>query len=165
MTKSVSRLVALGVSIVAFAATATAQPASAPGAGSAPAAAGSSAAPEGSAAASGPALSGISAQTGNPYLAVASVRMTNGYRAGKIIGSAVYNDQNQQVGTVDDLILDQDNRAVIAVLSVGGFVGIGGKLVAIPFEKLQIDHSRNRVVLPGANKDALNAMPSFTYSG
>ena len=108
------------------------------------------------------------AAAGEPQLAVATVRATSGYRASKLIGAAIYNDQNQQIGTVDDLILNQkDNTVALAVISVGGFLGIGSKLVAVPYEQLRYDPSGKdaRVVMPGATKDSLNTMPNFTYSG
>jgi sporulation protein YlmC with PRC-barrel domain len=100
--------------------------------------------------------------TPSPNLAVATVKMENGVRASKMIGAAVYNDQNQQVGTVDDIILDHDNKAVLAVISVGGFLGVGGKLVAVSYTQLHEDNA-GKVVLPDASKEALNKMPSFVY--
>ncbi len=101
--------------------------------------------------------------TPSPNLAVATVKMENGIRASKMIGAAVYNDQNQQVGTVDDIILDHDNKAVLAVISVGGFLGVGGKLVAVSYTQLHEDNA-GKVILPDASKDALGKMPSFVYN-
>ena len=103
----------------------------------------------------------------NPDLTVASVKLQGGARISKVIGSTVYNDQNEKVGTVDDLIMKDGNRIVIAVISVGGFLGIGNKLVAIPYDHLHLDMDKDttKISIPGANKDALNAMPSFTYGG
>ncbi len=110
------------------------------------------------------------AGTGGPQLAVATVRATSGYRASKLIGAAIYNDQNQQIGTVDELILNQkDNTVALAVISVGGFLGIGSKLVAVSIDKLQFAPPEGatlglgKVMMPGASKDSLNAAPSFTY--
>jgi hypothetical protein len=100
--------------------------------------------------------------TPSPNLAVATVKLENGSRASKIIGAAVFNDQNQQVGSVDDIILNTDNKAVLAVISVGGFLGVGGKLVAVSYTQLHEDNG-GKVVLPDASKDALNQMPSFVY--
>ena len=65
---------------------------------------------------------------------------------------------------MDDLILAPDDKAVAAVIQVGGFLGAGGKLVAVPYHQLQLDKD-NKVVVTGANKDSLAAMPSFTYGG
>jgi len=102
--------------------------------------------------------------TPSPNLAVATVKLENGTRASKMIGAAVFNDQNQHVGSVDDVILNQDNKAVLAVISVGGFLGVGGKLVAVSYTQLHLDNA-GKVVLPDASKEALNKMPSFVYAG
>lgn len=88
-------------------------------------------------------------------------------RASKVIGSSVYNDKDEKIGTVDDLILDKNHRASGVVLSVGGFLGLGAKLVEVPYEKLQFGDTRqsseNRVKLPGATKDSLEGMPAYNY--
>ncbi len=104
---------------------------------------------------------GVQATTNNPNLAVASVRLENGVRASRLIGATVYSEQNERVGSVDDLVMTGDDKVTVAVISVGGFLGLGSKLVAVPFGQLKRD--ADRVVLPGASKDALNAMPNFVY--
>jgi sporulation protein YlmC with PRC-barrel domain len=103
----------------------------------------------------------------NPDLAVATVKLQAGSRISRLIGSVVYNDQNEKVGSIDDLITIDGNRIVMAVISVGGFLGMGNKLVAVPYEQLHIEMNKDdvKVAMPGANKDALSAMPTFTYSG
>ncbi len=104
---------------------------------------------------------GLVATTNNPNLSVASVRLENGVRASKVVGSTVYNEQNERVGSVDDLIMTEDDKVTVAIISVGGFLGLGSKLVAVPFGQLKRD--ADRVVLTGATKDTLNGMPSFVY--
>lgn len=99
-------------------------------------------------------------------LVVAAVKPKSGWRASKLIGSAVYNDQNQQIGSIDDLIVAPDSKVAIAVISVGGFLGMGSKLVAVPYDHLHFETTKDkgeRVQLPGASKGTLDAMPSFTY--
>lgn len=100
---------------------------------------------------------------GTPDLAVASVKVESGVRVSKLIGAAVYNKQNQQLGTIDDLILDQGNKATLAVVSVGGLLGVGSKLVAEPYNALQ-KGGDGKLILPDATKESLNTMPSFTYN-
>ncbi len=104
---------------------------------------------------------GVVTTVNNPNLAVASVRLENGVRASKLIGATVYSEQNERVGSVDDLVMTGGDRVTVAVVSVGGFLGLGSKLVAVPFDQLKRD--ADRVVLPGATKDTLNAMPNFVY--
>jgi sporulation protein YlmC with PRC-barrel domain len=99
-----------------------------------------------------------------PNTTVATVKLTGGERASKLIGSDVYNDQDQKIGSIDDLIVADDDRITTVIIQVGGFLGIGGKLVAVPYDKLQPGQN-NHLTIPGATKDALNAMPGFTYSG
>ncbi len=110
---------------------------------------------------SGPALTPAS---GNPNLAVASVKMENGLRVSKLIGAAVYGDANDQLGSIDDLLMTPDDHLVLAIVSVGGVMGLGGKLVAVPIQQLQRT-ADGKLALPGATKDSLNAMPNFIYNG
>jgi sporulation protein YlmC with PRC-barrel domain len=80
----------------------------------------------------------------------------------QILDKPVYNDKNEKVGDVDDLIIAPDSSASYAIIGVGGFLGLGERQVAIPVNRLK--HSEGRIVLPGATKDALQAMPSFQYA-
>src|ERR1700761_2754040 len=103
----------------------------------------------------------------NPDLTVASVTMQGGSRISKLIGSTVYNDQNEKIGSLDDLILKDGDHIAMGIVSVGGFLGMGNKLVAVPYDQLHLgmDKDQPKITMPGANKEALKAMPTFTYSG
>ena len=90
-------------------------------------------------------------------------------RASKLIGTSVYNDHNEKVGSVDDLVLGKDNKADDVIVSVGGFLGMGTKLVAVPYTQLQLGDTKNassdnKVVMPGATKKSLKAQPEFHYT-
>ncbi len=106
---------------------------------------------------------GVVATTNNPNLAVATIRLESGVRAGKIIGEAVQNEHSDRVGTVDDLVLSPapESKVTMAVVSVGGFLGMGSKLVAVPWGQLKAEG--DHLVLPGATKASLNAAPNFQY--
>jgi sporulation protein YlmC with PRC-barrel domain len=80
----------------------------------------------------------------------------------QILGKSVYNDKNDKVGDVEDLIIAPDSSVSYAIIGVGGFLGLGERQVAIPINRFT--HSEGRMVLPGATKDALQAMPSFQYA-
>jgi sporulation protein YlmC with PRC-barrel domain len=88
--------------------------------------------------------------------------VANGYRASKLIGHNVVNDKNEKIGTLDDIIIGKD-RILFAVLQVGGFLGLGGHLVAVPYEKLVLDDAGTRIELPGASKDELKKLNEFKY--
>ena len=80
----------------------------------------------------------------------------------QILGKPVYNDKDEKVGDVDDLIIAPDSSVSYAIIGVGGFLGLGERQVAIPVNHFK--NSEGRIVLPGATKDALQAMPSFQYA-
>src|ERR1700722_17059732 len=63
--------------------------------------------------------------------------VATGFRASKVIGATVVNDANQTVGTIDDLIVTPSEQVPFAVLSVGGFLGMGTKYIVIPYSSLQ----------------------------
>jgi sporulation protein YlmC with PRC-barrel domain len=80
----------------------------------------------------------------------------------QILGKPVYNDKDEKVGDVDDLIIAPDSSVSYAIIGVGGFLGLGERQVAIPVNHFK--SGEGRIVLPGATKDALQAMPSFQYA-
>jgi sporulation protein YlmC with PRC-barrel domain len=85
-------------------------------------------------------------------------------RVSKLVGATVYNDQNQSVGTVDDILLAHDSKQPDrAVISVGGFLGIGSKLVEVNYDQLKLE-ANNKVVMPNASKDQLKGMQEFSYN-
>jgi hypothetical protein len=86
----------------------------------------------------------------------------SGVRASKLVGATVRNSERESIGSIDDLIITRDERVPVAVISVGGFLGIGARLVAVPFERLEIDREGN-VTLPNATRDSLRALPEFKY--
>ncbi len=59
------------------------------------------------------------------------------WRASKMAGVKVYNDANENIGSINDLLMDKNGAVKIAVIGVGGFLGMGEHLVAVPFEKLK----------------------------
>jgi sporulation protein YlmC with PRC-barrel domain len=83
-------------------------------------------------------------------------------RASKLIGSSVYNDQHEKIGSVDELLLDQNHDVTSAVLSVGGFLGIGSKLVKVPYRSLHV--ANDTIVMSGASRDQLKSMPTYDFS-
>lgn len=106
-------------------------------------------------------IPGIVATTNNPNLAVSAVRLERGQRISQIIGASVFNDAGERTGGVDDLVMVEGDKVSVAIIAVGGFLGMGAKLVAVPYQQLKRDG--DRLVLPGVTKDALEAMPTFNY--
>ncbi len=80
----------------------------------------------------------------------------------QIMGQSVYNEQNQRVGKIDDLIIAPDTAVSFVIVGAGGFVGLGRHDVAIPVSQLK--QQNGKFVLPGATKEAIKALPRFEYA-
>jgi hypothetical protein len=89
-------------------------------------------------------------------------KVSTGYRTSKVLGSSVVNDADETVGTIDDVIISTDRKAPYVVLSVGGFLGLGAHLVAVPYDSLMI--TNRKIMLPGGSKAELKALPEFKYA-
>ncbi|MEZ2145984.1 PRC-barrel domain-containing protein [Bradyrhizobium sp. DN5] len=59
------------------------------------------------------------------------------WRVSKMSGVKVYNEANENIGSINDLLMDKNGNIKIAVIGVGGFLGMGEHLVAVPYEKLK----------------------------
>lgn len=88
--------------------------------------------------------------------------LATGYRTSKVVGSVVVNEANENIGTIDDLIVTPSDRIPFAVLSVGGFLGIGTKYVVVPASALEVKDKK--ILLRGGSKESLKGLPAFTYA-
>ena len=68
---------------------------------------------------------------------VTNVSFQGDWRASKVVGLNVYNEKNENVGSINDLLMDKSGGVKAAVISVGGFLGMGARLVALPFDKVK----------------------------
>ncbi len=82
-----------------------------------------------------------------------------GMRVSKIIGSKVKNSAGENVGTIDDLVVREKDQVVMAVLSVGGFLGMGDRKVAVPWSELTF--GSDRTVTYNVTKQQLEQQPEF----
>jgi sporulation protein YlmC with PRC-barrel domain len=76
-----------------------------------------------------------------------------------IMGKAVYNENDEKVGDISDIILSADGKTNYFVVGVGGFIGMGERRVAIPFDKFT--HTEDRISVQGYTKEQLKEMPEF----
>ena len=90
-------------------------------------------------------------------------KVAAGYRASKVIGSTVLNDANETIGKIDDLLVTRDGKEPYAVLSIGGFLGMGTHFVVVRYDSLKFAPD-NKIALPGATKDGLRMLPGVEYS-
>lgn len=87
---------------------------------------------------------------------VSNVSYTGTWRASKVVGLNVYNDQNENVGSINDLLMDKSGNVKAAVISVGGFLGMGSRYVAIAFDKIKF--SDQPVAYTGASNAPAGGM-------
>ncbi len=100
---------------------------------------------------------------GTATTVIDSTKTAMGWSAKKtLMGKTVYNDADQKVGKVEDLIISPDKNVSYVIVGAGGFIGINRHDVAIPVSQIQ-DHG-GRLVLAGATKESIKAMPDFVYA-
>jgi sporulation protein YlmC with PRC-barrel domain len=80
----------------------------------------------------------------------------------QILGQPVFNDKDERVGSIDDIIIAPDKAISYAIINAGGFTGLTKHDVAIPVSQLKLVD--NKLVLAGATKEALKASPPFEYA-
>ena len=89
-----------------------------------------------------------------------SKEVAKGYRADALKLKTVVNDKGETIGRISDFVFGKDNN-IYVVLGVGDFTGLTGQLVAIPFHAFKLDNPSGNIVLPGANRAALEKLPVF----
>src|ERR1700730_8617993 len=83
-----------------------------------------------------------------------TLSLQGNWRASKVVGLSVYNDNNESLGTINDLLMDKSGNIKAVVLGVGGFLGVGEHLVAVPLDKIKF------VDQPIAYTGAANTSPN-----
>lgn len=83
----------------------------------------------------------------------------------KLVGASVYNQHNEHIGEVEDIIISSSGAVSTVVIGVGGFLGIGEKKVAMPFAALRAEKGDNNVIkiVVEQTRESLKALPNFKY--
>lgn len=87
--------------------------------------------------------------------------LATGWRASEIIGRDVYNDAGEEIGQLEDLILTSANTAPYAVVSVGGFLGMGAHHVVVATSSFEM--LGDELTLHGATELSLKALPHYSF--
>jgi len=91
------------------------------------------------------------------------VTVVKGWSVDKqIMGKDVYNEKNEKVGVVSDIIINPDKALSYAIIGAGGFLGMGKHDVAIRINQFKM--VEGKITLPGATKESVKAMPAFQYA-
>jgi sporulation protein YlmC with PRC-barrel domain len=83
-------------------------------------------------------------------------------RSSKMIGMPIYNERNEKIGTIDEILLPTTGGEVTAVISVGGYLGVGEKMVKVPLN--HVHFAANTPAIMTADKPTLMAMPNYSYT-
>jgi len=90
------------------------------------------------------------------------------WRASKLVGLKVYNDNNESVGSINDMLVDKSGNIKAVVIGVGGFLGMGEHLVAVSFDKVKFSDQpvaytgASNAPAPGSTAPAGTSPPSST---
>lgn len=84
------------------------------------------------------------------------------FRASDLIGMSILNPDEEDIGEVDDIVFGAQAEAPLAVVAVGGILGLGEKLVTVPADGFKLSRERDYLVLD-ATEEQLEALPEFAY--
>jgi sporulation protein YlmC with PRC-barrel domain len=94
----------------------------------------------------------------------AATSPANSILVSEFIGQVVYSAANENIGEINDLVMGKDqNGSAVAIIGVGGFLGLGEKDVAIPFADISVTRDENNMMhlTIAATKEQLEAAPTF----
>lgn len=114
-----------------------------------------------------PMATGAAAQTaGTSKLGVTTLELQEVIKGWSVqrqlLGQDVYNDKNERIGEIEDIIISPEKNISYGIVSTGGFLGMGSHDVAIPASQFKMGDN-GRLQLSGATKESLRAMPPFEY--
>lgn len=85
--------------------------------------------------------------------------------AGDMMGKTVVGADGQEIGSVEDVILDANGgQATQLVISSGGFLGIGDRQIAVDYKTAQLDPVNGQVKLSNLTRDGVRDLPEFQYN-
>jgi sporulation protein YlmC with PRC-barrel domain len=142
---------------------------------------------------SSPPAGSAPAATATPSPTAPEAAKAGHWRASKLIGLDIYNEQNEKLGDISEVLLDKSGKVTGVIIGVGGFLGVGQRDIKVSMEKLKFVSEPMRTtaaptgttggsanqparaeraasqwypdhaILAGANKDQLKSMPEFKY--
>lgn len=99
-----------------------------------------------------------------PAFAADNTQTEDELRTSKLVGTKVYNKANENIGSIEDIVLKSDGAMDEVVLSVGGFLGMGEKYVSVPFSSLKVTRDGNSLkIVTDGTKESLKAQPAYQF--
>lgn len=87
---------------------------------------------------------------------------TKGYRTSKLIGNPVFNEGDEKIGIIKEIIMTTEGSFIVAA-DVGPFVAERSKIVLFPFISVQIDEKTSKIVARDASRDQIKKMAAFVF--
>jgi sporulation protein YlmC with PRC-barrel domain len=97
----------------------------------------------------------VSAALAAPPTGTSQADLQSTWRASKVVGIDVYNNKNEKIGAINDLLMDKSGSIKAAVIGVGGFLGMGEHLVAVSFDKIKFTDEP----VPSSTASSTNTTP------
>lgn len=100
-----------------------------------------------------------------PAKAILGQQAADEMRSSKVVGMNVYNSKNEKIGDINDLILAKDGKAHLAIVGVGGFLGMNEKNVAIPFGEMKFSRKEDGTLhaVVESTKETLQSAPNYVF--
>lgn len=95
-------------------------------------------------------------------------RTGNNDLSSNLVGLDIYNDDNKDIGTIKDIAMNPEGRATAYIVSVGGFLGMGDRYIAVNPSAVKVtynDGDKKWHAKMNATADQLKAAPEFKYTG
>lgn len=105
------------------------------------------------------------AATTTPAPAAADTTFNGNWRTSKVVGLNVYNEANESLGSINDLLTDKEGNIKAVVIGVGGFLGVGERLIAVPYDKIKFVNEPVQTSAAASGGSAGMAKSTSTSSG
>ena len=97
-----------------------------------------------------------------PAASADKMNLKSSWRASKLIGLKVYNEANENLGDINELIVDKDGKINAVIVGVGGFLGMGEHDIAVSMDKLKFIEEPRRTSTTTERRDTTAAAPTTT---
>lgn len=105
------------------------------------------------------------AATTTPAPAAADTTFNGNWRTSKVVGLNVYNEANESLGSINDLLTDKEGNIKAVVIGVGGFLGVGERLIAVPYDKIKFSNEPVKMNTASSGSAGTGATGGSTSSG
>ena len=106
-----------------------------------------------------PAIEAVEKKSAAPFSGEVSAK--------ELLSENVVNAANESIGDINDVLIDREGKVAAVIVGVGGFLGMGEKDVALPYDQLTFSKDANSTLIVGtrATKESLETAPEYRKLG